>query len=391
MLTRLIRRFNTLRTFYSRAREVNRITGRRVPAQLYEWLRLRRAIGLSDREYFLYELYRPDLPYEEKQQYFTGLMHVRQQERLLPAGYLALLDDKFIFKQYYASFGFPLPKTYGIYHPFHGRTASGQPLRNAAQLRRFFEELPERGFVIKHAMSGSGRWVLVFDSFAGQPQPVLGHVNGDCYTFEQVLARLTPAEPHAHPGFLFEERVKQHPFLERLNPATLHTTRVVTIMANDGTIHVVGAALKVGLDKSGVESTIEDNLSVPIDIETGRLGQAAQRDGLRFLRLAEHPRNAIRIEGEVLPLWTEMKQLAVEAALAARCVRSVGWDIGLSEEGPVLIEGNQAWGAEILQVPLGHGIWTPGFRALINPQQQPSLPNSKCDGESNPTMLAASL
>jgi hypothetical protein len=366
LFKRLRRRSKTLREFHSQAREVQRITGRSVLTQVVEWLQLRREIGLSDREYFLYELYRSDIPYEEKRQYLSAIAHAKRNEFLLPPAYIALLDDKFIFRQYYSSLGFPLPESYGIFHPFHGRTASGAPLRNATQLRDLINEVPERGLVVKHAMSGSGRWVMVFDCVTGGPQPLLKHVNGNRFTFEQLTALLSPEDPSTHPGFILDERVQQHPFLERLNPATLHTTRVVTIMATNGSVHIIGAALKIGFDNSGVESLVEKNLSSPVDVETGRLGPVAHRDGIGFRRATHHPGTGIRIEGEVIPHWPQIKQLAFEAALAARCVRSVGWDIGLSINGPVLIEGNQEWGAEVLQIPFGRGICTPDVRAILD-------------------------
>jgi len=375
MLRRFARRLKTLGTFHVRAREIQRAMGRSPYVQLIEWLRLRRAIGMSDREYFLYELYREDVSFEDKLQYFTSVLHVNHQGPLLPPAYVALLDDKYVFKQYYASLHFPMPAAYGIYHPFHGRATTGTPLRRPEELKDLLSAVRGPGLVIKHAMSGSGRSVLVFESVTGGSEPHLVHVNGSHYSFNKLIAHVTPSDPLAHPGFLIEERVQQHSFLERLNPKTLHTTRVVTIMADDGSIHVIGATLKIGFDESGVESSVEDNLSAAVDLETGRLGPVVQRQGLAFRRMAYHPVHQIVIEGETLPFWPDIKQLAIEAARAARCIRSVGWDIGLSLSGPVLIEGNQAWGAEILQIPLGRGIWTPAFRALI--ETPPSVSASR--------------
>ena len=46
------------------------------------------------------------------------------------------------------------------------------------------------------------------------------------------------------------------------------------------------------------------------------------------------------IEGFQLPVWTEACQLAREAARLFLPLRFVGWDIALTETGPVLVEAN---------------------------------------------------
>jgi hypothetical protein len=365
MLRKVLTRSAALRHFLRQARAVRRATGKGVLAQVMELRWLKRRTGLSGREYFLYELHRKDLPREEKAQYLTRELHERYLAPLDPISYGALIADKFIFKQFFASLGFPVCRWYGVYHPFHGRTASGEPLRNGKDLHRLLTEVTAPGLVIKPARGGSGSGVLVFASRAPRTPATLVHVNGDEYPCEKIASLLAPQNPLVHPGYLLEERVEQHPLLARFIPTTLNTVRVVTLMADDGSVHVVGASLKIGTDNSGVESLADHHLCAPVDLDSGRLGTAAHLNGLKFDRLAHHPVNQERIEGMVLPHWPEVKQLALRAAEAARCVRSIGWDIGLSAQGPVLIEGNETWGEEILQIALGRGIWAPPFRALI--------------------------
>jgi hypothetical protein len=46
-------------------------------------------------------------------------------------------------------------------------------------------------------------------------------------------------------------------------------------------------------------------------------------------------------------------------------LHSIGWDIALTEGGPVFIEGNQEWGTGILMT--AHPSLVPRFRALFPP------------------------
>ena len=51
-----------------------------------------------------------------------------------------------------------------------------------------------------------------------------------------------------------------------------------------------------------------------------------------------------------MPYWNEAKEMVKRAAKLSTHVRYVGWDVGMSEKGPVLIEGNQFPGHDIYQV-----------------------------------------
>jgi hypothetical protein len=78
-----------------------------------------------------------------------------------------------------------------------------------------------------------------------------------------------------------------------------------------------------------------------VDLATGRLGVLTGdkiSDALDWH--STHPITGARVEGRILPLWSEMRTLA-EKAHRACCGRLVvGWDIALTAEGPMVVEGN---------------------------------------------------
>ncbi len=65
-----------------------------------------------------------------------------------------------------------------------------------------------------------------------------------------------------------------------------------------------------------------------------------------------------------MPYWEEVKSLALRAATAFPWVHGVGWDIAISEQGPVLIEGNRAWSPELMQMPAPYGLLSGELKAL---------------------------
>ena len=68
--------------------------------------------------------------------------------------------------------------------------------------------------------------------------------------------------------------------------------------------------------------------------------------------------------GFELPHWTAIKDLALRAAAAFPWARSIGWDIGITDRGPVLIEGNERWSPSLIQMPAPGGLMRGELKAL---------------------------
>jgi hypothetical protein len=73
-----------------------------------------------------------------------------------------------------------------------------------------------------------------------------------------------------------------------------------------------------------------------------------------------------RFVGFELPDWDRVKELALSAAMVFPWARSIGWDIAISDHGPVLIEGNAHWSPSLLQIPAPRGLMTGELKAMID-------------------------
>ena len=60
--------------------------------------------------------------------------------------------------------------------------------------------------------------------------------------------------------------------------------------------------------------------------------------------------------GRPVPRWHDVLNLSVRAAKAFGEMRTVGWDIGITDEGPMVIEGNRTYDADLLQITLQRGL-----------------------------------
>lgn len=169
--------------------------------------------------------------------------------------------------------------------------------------------------------------------------------------------------PEAHvSSFLVEERIRPHPELADFIGPTLCTARVLTIVALDGSPRIVGAVFKVQPLAVGVDHLLYGAIASWIDLETGVLGAGRTRTHCDYVTVI--PGTTRQLVGYRLPLWPQVKQLALDAALAFPYARAIGWDIAVSDRGAILIEGNERWSPSLLQLPAPRGLMDGELAAL---------------------------
>src|SRR3546814_3086292 len=80
----------------------------------------------------------------------------------------------------------------------------------------------------------------------------------------------------------------------------------------------------------------------------------------------DHPRTGQRITGLRLPDWALTLELAIRAARAFDVQTSLGWDIGFTDAGPVVVEGNWRYGLGALQLGRRQGILNTAWITVFN-------------------------
>jgi len=149
-----------------------------------------------------------------------------------------------------------------------------------------------------------------------------------------------------------EELVVQHPDMNVLCPASVNTIRAMTY--NDhGTPILLWIGLRVGNGVNPVDNFHAEGMGVTIDPETGKLvGNAINKDNEEF---AVHPTTKVPFDGFQLPCFEEAKQMVLEACLEDSNICMIGWDIALSDKGPLIIEANRWPGFDLVQVLADRG------------------------------------
>jgi len=152
--------------------------------------------------------------------------------------------------------------------------------------------------------------------------------------------------------YIVQPRARNHPVLDAFSDGPLCTARMVTVRPKgDGPRFACGALRMPGAGGSSVDNFNSGGLAAPIDAEGGVLGPAIMKDPRKGLQ-RYHP-NGAAIAGTALPYWEAAVALVEWAHACFPGISSVGWDVGLTPGGPVLLEANYGWDCDILQMTHG--------------------------------------
>lgn len=149
---------------------------------------------------------------------------------------------------------------------------------------------------------------------------------------------------------LVEEVVIQCSEMNKLYPYAINTVRIITVNRYDNKQLVVAAYQRIGNHGYIVDNYNGGGMVVPINEKTGVIEYPAV-DKLKNIYY-KHPITNTDIVGFKVPKYKEAVKLALKASKVVKEIRYVGWDIAITDKGPVIIEGNEYPGHDIYQLPV---------------------------------------
>lgn len=151
---------------------------------------------------------------------------------------------------------------------------------------------------------------------------------------------------------LLEETVIQHPVLEKVSPGCVATVRITTVVTPEEEVLSFSPLLRMGEGEVG--HIISGQFYAPLNEEGVIFAPAFKQDGDYDSRggdfLDYHPSTGEKLVGFTVPHYKKAEEMCKEMALEIKSYPFIGWDIGITEEGPVLLEGNKFPANDIIQV-----------------------------------------
>ncbi|HNB28109.1 MAG TPA: sugar-transfer associated ATP-grasp domain-containing protein [Alphaproteobacteria bacterium] len=164
--------------------------------------------------------------------------------------------------------------------------------------------------------------------------------NGRAVTLRDIVDELLARKPRR--AWMIVPQLHNHPELADLSGQSLLTFRALTCLDERMRPVLTNLYLRslTKLEPQWNVGRLEE-YGAPIDLETGRLGQCT---GDKPECLSEyfdtHPVTGARVAGREVPRWRELAQLAIDLHRAVPERVFIGWDLALTPEGPMFLEGN---------------------------------------------------
>lgn len=225
--------------------------------------------------------------------------------------YLALLRDKFLFYKVLSSNNIPTPSIFAV-------------TRNGLLYNESMEPIPWEGI-------------------SGEKDYFVKDIDGECASFvkhikdynELVLLK----EKLQKGGYVFQRRLEQHAGMNIINPEAINTLRLVTIN-KDGMPYVLSSLLRVGTQKTGcVDNWAAGGLAIGIE-DDGHLKEFGFYKPTHGTKTSIHPDTGIVFKDFIIPEYQEARELVCKAHRCFYGIRAIGWDVAITKDGPMLIEGN---------------------------------------------------
>ena len=302
--------------------------------RIIDYLQLYRSGLISPEEYLNFQMWKKSPQFRDS--FLSYNLAMEYWSILNPTHNACLARDKYLTSILLDKTQIPHPKLYAYYNP-EMSNYNDSIANNIKELSSILTLSKKKSFVIKpSADSAHGNGVLVCNDF-----------NSELLTFKKYNGALIKLSDIIHDkrAYLFEEPVIQNVQMMKLNSSSVNTVRIMTALYPNQEVRLFAAWFKIGRAGSCIDNAGSGgNVDGGVNINTGELFNATKFDSWSHLKSVDsHPDSKAKINGLVLDNWSEIKRLVMDFQARIPELKTIGWDVALTEHGPMIIEINNWW------------------------------------------------
>ena len=200
------------------------------------------------------------------------------------------------------------------------------------------ERLEGQRVVFKQTYGCSGTGVMVVSIAEGK----ITH-DGTSFTPQEFLNKISQTAV----SWLIQGYIIQHPWMASLNPSSVNTMRIVTFNTGARVVNSP-AILCYGKEGCVTDNADSDGFCAEVSPE-GIVGPYA------FNFMSKY-RTDCPVVGQQVPFYTETVEFLKRLHSFIPELFTVGWDVTVTPDGPLVIEGNDGWDPYVTQTPLGNAM-----------------------------------
>lgn len=262
----------------------------------------------------------------------------RHRKENITIRYSLLADNKHVFYSYMGSICPEcIPKTYFV---FQGNSVLAPlNMQSLQSAKAAILSLVDGKYVCKATIGAFGKSIAVLDKCGKTVSVNKGELSFDEWLEETV------DEP-----YLLQEYILQHDAINRVNPNTVNTIRVISTRWNEDT-HILAAMLRTGVEDQIVDNASGGGTFIGINIDEGTLMEY----GYYYKKSREtcHPDTGFVYQGAKIPYWNETVELITKLHPIIFGLSTIGWDIAITETGPKIVEINWNYSIKGIQIACG--------------------------------------
>lgn len=307
--------------------------------QLREMWALRRGPGqLAAQEYVSTGAFRPCFDAAAKRE-FVGragsyMLNIGPNDLKLTVS-RGFMHDKMLFTHLLRGLGLPATHTQALVHGT--RRAGDMPVLRAPQDVMAFLLTRARFPLFGKPVEGSGSVGSVLIRPVDTKTGMLQLGNGREIDMDAFAHEIISDYPE---GFLFQTAIDQHDTLKAVTGSAIGTLRVVTTRDETG-IRPLYTLWKIPSPRAMSDNYWQDGSMIAEIDPQGQVVSCAHGAGPGYEKIDTHPVSGVRFADLQIPHWTRVHEVAVEAHGVFPEFGLIGWDIGISAEGPVIVEANE--------------------------------------------------
>lgn len=334
VVNRLLRPIKEHRELYRWASTINPSRDR-IKNIVSDYKSLYEKKGLTTDEYFDFEFEKRSEAFKNE---FLGINEQRvYMDFLNPIKYYSLARNKFLAHMILEGTGVRKSTLYCYYQPEARYYVSDDRASDLNGVISILKSKRVQSCVIKTTESSHGDNVWVIKDVKYQDDDaILTRFDGEELLLSKVLGQVP---------LVFESVVRQTKQFSSFNESSVNTVRFMTTLWPDGSARVIATFIKIGRTGKCVDNAGDGgNVDVCVDVESGELKYAIQYDGWRNIKeIDKHPDSGQQLNGVFIDNWITIKEEVERFQQAFPFCKAAGWDIAITDEGPVVIEVNDFW------------------------------------------------
>lgn len=302
------------------------------------------------RHYFSKFLYRKDISnYLDYIGSFKGLEieKITENDNSCLA---AILDNKVFFNYFFKNKGIAIPVTIGF--NYKNSFIKGDSLIKINSFTEF-------NYLLKNWSKDANIFIKPIDGAQGKECHRISRENNYIERIKTIYDKIILG------NYIFQETIEQDCKVSEIFGGAVNILRIGTYFDDNSNSHIISSFMTFGIDCEDAVNNNTGGIFVPVDFKEGVLKDV----GFQYLengrqKHKKHPKTNFVFEGFEIPYFKESMEL-IKKALEYLPAKLVGWDIAITKNGPLLIEGNSNPSMMSLDISYGGLKKHPVFKNVI--------------------------